>query len=626
MTSGDAFQVADETNLLLERVRDLDRFVGDLDYQDFFENGALALHIVGADGKIFHANRAELELLGYSAEDYIGRHVGDFYRDPKVAEDVLSRFARGEKLEKHPAELIAADGSVRHVEIWSSGNFRNGVLVDTRCLTIDRTDLKTARADLRRSDKRFHDLLDALPIAVYTTDAEGTLTYYNRAAADLAGREPVLGKEKWCVTFRLFTTDGQPLPHDECPMAIALREDRPVRNIEAVAQRPDGTRFPFLPFPTPLHDETGKLIGAVNVLVDLTERKRAEQLGNHLSAIVQSSLDAILSKDLSGTIKSWNRGAERLFGYRADEIVGKHITSLIPTENHDEENRIITRIRNGEVLETFETMRQRKDGTLIPVSLTISPVRDANGRVIGASTIARDISSAKESEQRIRVLMREVNHRVKNQYAVILSMIRETNNRSTSPALFEKGVRERIMALSRSHDLLVSADWKGATLFELILAQAKPFGNEEKLTLSGPSITLSPNAVQYLGMAFHELATNAAKYGALAEDAGSIEVTWTVTRERGVRRFQLVWHETGGGRIRKPKERGFGSVILTRIAPAAVNGSSKLEYGAGIRWTLDAPASDIEAVVDERVGEVTAAAASADLPGDSSSLNGRLVI
>ena len=119
-------------------------------------------------------------------------------------------------------------------------------------------------------------VLDALPAAVYATNASGRITYYNRAAAELAGREPHIGKDEWCVTFRLFNQDGSELPHNECPMAVTLRENRPVRGAEALAQRPDGTLFPFLPFPTPIHDEEGRLLGAVNMLIDISERKEAE--------------------------------------------------------------------------------------------------------------------------------------------------------------------------------------------------------------------------------------------------------------------------------------------------------------------------------------------------------------
>ena len=444
---------------------------------------------------------------------------------------------------------------------------------------------------------RVHQLLEALPIALYTTDQNGIITYYNRAAAEFAGREPIIGQEKWCVTFRLLTTDGDELPHDQCPMAIALRENRAVRNVEAIALRPDGTRVPFMPFPTPLQDAEGRLIGAVNMLVDLSERKRAEETSGHLSAIVESSFDAIVSKNLNGFIRSWNRGAERLFGYDAEEIIGKHITTLIPPDHQAEEDYILSQIRSGQRVESFETIRQRKDGSLVPVSLMISPVRDGVGRIVGASKIARDITARKESEQRIKMLMREVNHRVKNQYAVILAMIRETNKRAESPEAFERQVQDRIMALARSHDLLVSEEWTGATLFELVLAQAKPFGHEDRISMSGPSIILSPNAVQYLGMAFHELATNSSKYGVLSGNQGSLAVSWEISGPEEARTFELVWTEKDGPKVHRVGKDGFGSVVLKRVAPQAVSGKAELQVGVdGIRWTLMAPLSSVAAV------------------------------
>jgi PAS domain S-box-containing protein len=568
----------------------------DTDLRDFFENGSLPLHLVGGDGTILHANRAELELLGYEADEYIGRHIADFYVERDAANDVLARLSAGKEINKYPAQMRARDGSIKHVEITSSGRFRDGELVNTRCFTVDVTELTLARQELKRQDDRFHQILEALPIAVYTTDETGTITYYNRAAAEFAGREPEIGKDKWCVTFRLFTPDGNELAHAECPMAIALKEKRPVRNVEALAQRPDGTLFPFLPFPTPILDERGELTGAVNMLVDLTELKRAEEAGNHLAAIVESSYDAIVSKDLNGVINSWNRAAERLFGYTADEIIGKPVTTLIPADHLDEEPQILARIRSGERVESFETIRRRKDGHLVPVSLTISPVRNTWGHIVGASKIARDISAAKESERRIHMLMREVNHRVKNQYSVILSMIRETNKRSETPEVFERQVRERIMALARSHDLLVSADWKGATIFELVLAQAKPFGNEDRISMSGPSITLRPIAVQYLGMAFHELATNSAKYGVLSGNGGRIAVDWHVFDSDGKQLIRLTWSEADGPEVTSVGNGGFGTVVLKRVAPQAVSGTADLQYSkGGIVWTLEAPVAFVEA-------------------------------
>ena len=250
--------------------------IADLDFRDFFENGGMALHLVGADGTILHANRAELDLLGYAAEDYVGHNIGEFHVDPPVIEDILSRLSAGEPLQKYPARLKARDGSIKHVEITSSVNFRDGAFVNTRCFTVDVTDLMLAKDDLRRKDDLFRQVLDALPAAIYMTDAAGKITYFNRAAVELCGREPEIGKDEWCVTFRLFGLDGKPLPHDHCPMAIALKENRPVRGVEAMAQRPDGTLFPFLPFPTPIRNEHGELVGAVNMLIDISERRQAE--------------------------------------------------------------------------------------------------------------------------------------------------------------------------------------------------------------------------------------------------------------------------------------------------------------------------------------------------------------
>ncbi|RWM94049.1 MAG: PAS domain S-box protein [Mesorhizobium sp.] len=570
----------------------------DFDYRDFFENGAVALHLVSAEGIILRANKAELDLIGYPAEEYVGRHIAEFYPDHEVIEDILARLIRGEKIERYPARLRAFDGSIKHVEITSSGHFSDGKLINTRCFTVDVTDLERARSELRRKDSTYHQILDALPVAIYTTDPHGTITHYNRAAADLAGREPEIGKDKWCVTFKLFTPDGKELPHDECPMAIALKENRPVYNQRAIAQRPDGSFFPFQPYPTPIRDETGNLIGAVNMLLDLTERDRAEEVRHHLSAIVESSFDAIVSKDLNTIITSWNHGAERLFGYTADEAIGRSVTMLIPDDHQDEEPRILERIRRGERVESYETVRERKDGTLVPVSLTISPMRNAVGQIIGASKIARDITAAKENEHRIRMLMREVNHRVKNQYSVILSMIRETNKRAENPSVFERQVRERIMALSRSHDLLVMGDWKGATVFELLLSEAKPFGHEGRISMSGPSLILSPNAVQYLGMAFHELATNSSKYGVLSGDQGAISVSWDISGSGAQRIFQLTWNETDGPRVQTIGQGGFGTVVLKRVAPEAVGGKGNLDYGEHeIVWTLKAPLAAVEASI-----------------------------
>ena len=236
--------------------------------------------------------------------------------------------------------------------------------------------LFAAAADAESRDDYFRKILDDLPAAIYVTDALGRITYFNEAAATLWGHRPTIGTSEWCGSWKLFWPDGRALPHGDCPMAIAIKEKRHVRGMEAIAERPDGTRVPFVPYPIPLFDASGTLIGAVNMLIDITDRKRAEEVKQRLAAIVQFSDDAIISKNLEGVIESWNAGAERIFGYTANEAIGQSVEMIIPPDRLSEEPAIIERIRRGERVDHYETVRRRKDGSLIDVSLTVSPIMD----------------------------------------------------------------------------------------------------------------------------------------------------------------------------------------------------------------------------------------------------------
>ena len=256
-------------------------------------------------------------------------------------------------------------------------------------------------------------LMELLPAAVYICEApSGVITYYNRRAAELWGCAPAIGDtdEGFCGSFRLFRNDRTPLPHAETPMAQVLNGAAPIRNQEVVIERRDGSRIILRVNIDPLYDINGRLSGGISVFEDVTDLKQAEQASQRLAAIVESSGDAIVSKDLNGVIASWNQGAERLFGYTAEETIGKSVTLLIPPERHDEEQSILERIRRGESIEHYETVRRRKDGSLLDISLTVSPIRDTKGNIVGASKIARDITRRKrvevalrESEQRLRL-------------------------------------------------------------------------------------------------------------------------------------------------------------------------------------------------------------------------------
>lgn len=312
-----------------------------------------------------------------------------------------------------------------------------------------------------------------------------------------------------------------------------------------------------------------------------------------LAAIVESSSDAIASKDLDGTVLTWNGAAERLFGYTADEMIGQSILTIIPPHLHDEEMRILERLRQGERIEHFETVRQRKDGSHVVISLSVSPVRNAAGTIVGASKVARDITPAKERERRIHLLLEEVNHRVRNQYAIVLAMIRQSRSEACDAATFQKRIEDRIWALSASHDLMASTGWRGADLEGLIETHIAPFHSGAACELAGPAVALAPAAVQGIGMAIHELAQNSLRGGVLKQRAGTILVLWSLAEHGPIRSFSLVWEERlarGNAPPRFPHS-GFGELVLRRIVAQALDATVEVVRGDRmLRWKLSGPA------------------------------------
>ncbi len=544
-----------------------------LQLQDFVENAVVGLHWVDPNGFIKWANKAELDMLGYTEEEYIGHHISEFHVHADKISDILHRLNCNETLNQYESELRCKNGSIKTVQISSSVFWHEGKFIHTRCFTIDVTEkkklfkelsesesryknlvltlpagvytcnkegnityfnehavnlwgsrpddnedllkfwnrhkvwltdgtilpaermpmalavatgksfknvemliqrpdgskwyacvniqplfdqknevigainvfqdithLKETELALRDSENRYRNLVQSLATPLYTTDAEGKITMFNTAAADLWGREPEIGKDMWCGSYQIFKADGSNMPLDTCPMAVCLKEQRPVYGEEILVVRPDGSIRNVAPHPQPLFDEKGKVIGAINMLIDITEMKRTEAalreserknkelLTYQEKKIEEKTADlknkneqlkrseeryhkmieevedyAIILLDANGIVQNWNKGAEKIKGYKEEEIVGKSFSNFYLPEDRDSglpEKILDEAIANGKAL--YEGWRMRKNGSRFWGSIVLTTLHDQNNTVIGFSKVTRDLTAKKLAEDKLQ--------------------------------------------------------------------------------------------------------------------------------------------------------------------------------------------------------------------------------
>jgi len=371
--------------------------------RDFLENAAVALHWVAEDGTILWANRAELKLLGYTRDEYVGRNIEEFHVDESIIQDILRQLKNNQELHGYESRLRCKDGSIRDVSINSSVYRDAGRFVHTRCVTLDITEHKKI-AELQQ---RLASIVESSDDAIVSKDLNGVIQSWNR------GAERLFGYKESEIVGKHISTLAVPDRVDEIPNILArITRGERVDHYETKRLTKDGKILTVSLTVSPIRNAMGSVIGASKVARDITEQKRNVELREHLAAIVESSDDAIISKDLNGIIQSWNRSAERLFGYKEHEIVGKHISTIALPDRVDEIPNMLARIARGERVEHYETKRRAKDGRTVSVSLTISPIRDAAGKIIGASKVARDVTERDRQEQALRetnALLRRAN-------------------------------------------------------------------------------------------------------------------------------------------------------------------------------------------------------------------------
>lgn len=330
----------------------------------------------------------------------------------------------------------------------------------------------------------------------------------------------------------------------------------------------------------------------MQIIREATRPAAPERLGDelaaaHYAAIIESSDDAILSKDLNGVIMTWNRGAELLFGYTAEEAVGRSVTILIPSDRNDEEPLILERVRRGEKIDHYETVRKRKDGSLIDISLTVSPIKNEKGEVVGASKVARNITDTKQARERQELLLREMDHRVKNLFALAISVLSLSGRTANSAQGVVDAASARLAALARAHALTlshVSTDKPRAvrptTLHSLIDAIAAPYHHSVEdegrgVSISGYDLEISGSIISSLALLLHEFATNSAKYGALSTAAGQVEVHCAQRGETVL----ITWSERGGPPVVAPTDNyGFGDVLIGSTVTKQLGGGISRDW------------------------------------------------
>lgn len=321
-----------------------------------------------------------------------------------------------------------------------------------------------------------------------------------------------------------------------------------------------------------------------------------KRAASELAALIATSPDGIISFDLEGKIQSWNSGAEALYGYTAEEIVGQSMEVLYPDDWPIRIGEYRDKIISGE-LTHFDVVRKAKDGSLKHVSVSAAPVRDEDGGVVSISNFHRDISDRIEAENQLRLMTAELNHRVKNIISVIYAILQLTARGAREFAEFKEKFDSRLQSLLKSHELLVSGNWSAVPLDKLAKSHLQLFSEADAnhVRLSGPEVHLAPRAIEGFAMCLHELATNAVKYGALGSAGGGIAVDWKVKDGPAGKRLVVRWKERVKDKVKPPTRKGYGHIVLTRNIRATLNARARLSFGSkGITWAVSLPADQFE--------------------------------
>lgn len=463
---------------------------------------AMGQGVVVSDGtRILWANEAVAKISGYSLDELegMGSPIELLVEDDRrfVAEWAQRRQTGLPAPDHYETTLVRKDGRLVQIEVAVKGLQVEGRYRSVASIR-DISENKRTMEALRDSEERLRTVLSGAPVVLFALDPDGVFTLSTGRGLESLGLLPgqVVGRS----VFDVY--QGNPKILDNVRRALAGEE---FTSIVEADSRIFETRY------SPLQGPTGEIEGAFGIAIDITDRKLSEMLVARLAAIVESCDEAIIGKNLDGTIESWNPAAERMYGYKAGEIVGNPVERLIPADNLEEFRKSMVRVHQGERIRPFRAQRLRKDGTLIEVSVSVSPILDAKGRVVGASSVARDMTEWRQAEEKIRRLNAELEQRVQERTAELEISNKELESFSYSVAHDLRAPLHIIdgycQMLAEEHSRQLDAD--GTLLLERVRGSARHMGRliEDLLNLSR--------------LARRPLAPERVDLSALAQDVGN---------------------------------------------------------------------------------------------------------